>query len=63
MRLAPPQTQLPLPGVMPSPRAVVVVKNEVDQRLEDLAKLGELKTQGVVTDEEFATLKARILGD
>jgi hypothetical protein len=27
-----------------------------------LKELGELKTQGVLTDEEFATQKARILG-
>ena len=46
MRLVPPQSQLPLPGVPPPPpRAVVVVKNEVDQRLEDLSKLGELKVR------------------
>jgi hypothetical protein len=32
-----------------------------DQRLEQLKQLGELKAQGVLTEEEFAIQKARIL--
>ena len=31
-------------------------------RITQLKQLGELKAQGVLTDEEFATEKARILG-
>jgi len=31
-------------------------------RLEQLAQLGELKAQGVLTEDEFAQEKARILG-
>ena len=30
--------------------------------LDQLKKLGELKDSGVLTEEEFATQKARILG-
>lgn len=33
-----------------------------DDRFEQLTKLGELKAQGVLTEEEFAREKARILG-
>ena len=33
-----------------------------DPRIEQLQKLAELKGQGVLTDEEFAAEKARILG-
>ena len=29
---------------------------------DELAKLAELKDKGLVTDEEFATMKAKILG-
>jgi hypothetical protein len=30
--------------------------------LEQLKQLGQLRDQGILTDEEFATQKARILG-
>jgi putative oligomerization/nucleic acid binding protein len=33
-----------------------------DRKLEQLKELGELKTQGVLTEEEFAAQKAAILG-
>lgn len=33
-----------------------------DDRIEQLTKLGELKAAGVLTEEEFAAEKARILG-
>ena len=33
-----------------------------DDMLDQLKKLGELKDSGVLTEEEFATQKARILG-
>jgi hypothetical protein len=35
---------------------------EEDARLERLARLGELKEKGILTDEEFAAEKARVLG-
>lgn len=47
---------------MPAPAPVVAV-NPTDQALSALRKLGELKAQGVLTDDEFATMKARILAD
>lgn len=65
MRLVPPQSQIPLPtiSVRPRPAPYVLVPSATDQALEQLRKLGDLKAQGVITDEEFATLKARILAD
>ncbi len=65
MRLVPPQSQIRLPNVSPRPQPVpvVVVPNATDVALEELRKLGELKAQGVLTDEEFATMKARILAE
>jgi hypothetical protein len=33
-----------------------------DPRIEQLQQLGQLKEQGVLTDDEFAAEKARILG-
>ncbi len=33
-----------------------------DDTLTQLQKLGDLKSQGILTDEEFAAQKARILG-
>ena len=33
-----------------------------DDRIEQLRQLGELKAQGILTEEEFAAEKARILG-
>ena len=57
---------IPLPAISPQPAAPappVIVPSATDQALAELEKLGELKAQGVLTDEEFATLKARILAD
>ena len=34
----------------------------MDAKLEQLRQLGELETQGVVTDAEFEAQKSRILG-
>lgn len=34
----------------------------MDAKLEQLTKLGELKNAGVLTEAEFETQKARILG-
>jgi hypothetical protein len=67
MRLVPRQSQIPLgninPTQAPPPPPVVVPVSATDQTLDDLRKLGELKVQGVLTDEEFAAMKARILAD
>jgi hypothetical protein len=67
MRLVPRQSQIPLgyvnPTQAPPPAPVVVPVSATDQALDELRKLGELKAQGVLTDEEFAAMKARILAD
>lgn len=44
----------------PAPSAAPAA--DADDRLAQLKQLGELKTQGVLTDEEFASEKAKILG-
>ena len=43
----------------PPPAAAASARED---RLEQLKELGDLKTQGVLTEEEFAAEKARILG-
>jgi len=56
-RMAPTQPeyqQAPPPPPPPAPAG--------DDRLDQLQKLGTLKEQGILTDEEFAREKARILG-
>jgi hypothetical protein len=67
MRLVPRQSQIPLgyvnPTQAPPPPPVVAPMSATDQALDDLRKLGELKAQGVLNDEEFAAMKARILAD
>jgi hypothetical protein len=53
---APPQQYAP----PPPPAAPATPAGE--DRIEQLKELGALKEQGVLTDEEFAAEKARILG-
>jgi hypothetical protein len=75
MRMVPPQSVIPLHGTVywptvptrataPAPAAVAapVPPSPNAQLLEELGKLGELRAQGVITDDEFATLKARVIG-
>jgi Short C-terminal domain len=45
------------PAAAPAPAA-----SPVDDRIAKLKDLGDLKAQGILTDEEFAAEKARILG-
>ncbi|MGC0366823.1 hypothetical protein ABH922_004807 [Rhodococcus sp. 27YEA15] len=55
---AQPVTPIPdLPPLPPQPGSEV----SMDEKIEQLTKLGELKTAGVLTDAEFETQKARIL--
>ena len=51
---APPPEAAPVAAQAPPPDA--------DDRLDQLRKLGELKAQGVLTEQEFAQEKAKILG-
>src|SRR3954462_9765578 len=53
---APPQQAAPPPPQRAPPPPMD------DPRIEQLQKLAELKGQGVLTDEEFAAEKARVLG-
>jgi hypothetical protein len=46
------------PAPMPEQRTA----STASETLEQLQQLAELKTQGVLTDDEFAAQKARILG-
>jgi hypothetical protein len=52
----PPQQQYAPPP--PAPVAAAPAADPIEQ----LQKLGELKAQGILTDEEFAAEKAKILG-
>lgn len=45
------------------PQAAAPAAGEsMDQKVEELKKLAELKDQGILTEEEFAAQKAKILG-
>jgi Short C-terminal domain len=48
----------PAPAPMPEQRSATSTEDTLDQ----LQRLGELKAQGVLTEEEFAAQKAKILG-
>ncbi len=50
---APPQAAAPPPQAPPAPAA---------DPIEQLTKLGELREKGLLTDEEFAAQKAKLLG-
>ncbi|RKE17389.1 SHOCT domain-containing protein [Streptomyces sp. TLI_171] len=47
----------PAPAAAPPPAAP-----SMDQKVEQLQQLAALKEQGILTDDEFAAQKARILG-
>jgi hypothetical protein len=53
----PPQQYAPPPPAAPAPAEL-----SEDDMFEQLKKLGELHEQGILTDEEFAAQKAKILG-
>jgi hypothetical protein len=45
----------------PAPPPTAPASSGADEMLERLRQLGELKEKGILTDEEFAAQKARIL--
>ena len=51
-----PQQQAP--AAAPAPAAAAAGESVIDQ----LKELGELKSQGILTEEEFAAQKAKLLG-
>ena len=55
-----PQQQYAPPPPAPAPAAPAAPS--MDDKLEQLKQLGELQAAGVLTPEEFAAQKARILG-
>ena len=54
---APPEEAAPAEPAAPAPAAP-----DSDDRYAQLKQLGELKAQGVLTEQEFAAEKARVLG-
>ena len=55
-----PQAQEPAPSA-PAPSAAPATAS-TDDKIEQLKQLADLKSQGILTDQEFATEKAKILG-
>ncbi len=58
---APPPEPAPAPQPAPPPAPAPAAAPAVDP-YEELKKLGELHSQGILTDEEFAAQKAKVLG-
>jgi hypothetical protein len=56
----PPQYAAPAPVYAAPPAPAPAAAPEVD-RIEQLKQLGDLRAQGILTDEEFAAEKAKIL--
>jgi len=54
---APPQQQAPQ-----APPAAAPPAPAADSTIDQLKQLGELKSQGILTEEEFAAQKAKLLG-
>ncbi len=48
--------------VPPPPQARAPQENAIDDKLAQLERLGQLKAQGILTEEEFSAQKAVILG-
>ncbi len=51
----------PAPPPPPAPAPAAPVAASGDDRVEKLKELASLKEQGILTDEEFASEKARVL--
>lgn len=56
------QAAPPIPDLPPLPPQTAPAPS-MDAKIEQLTKLGELKATGVLTDAEFDSQKARILGN
>lgn len=53
--------QQPVPPP-PAPSTPPTVADDMSSKIDQLKELGELKAQGVLTDEEFEAQKRRVLG-
>jgi Short C-terminal domain len=51
------------PAPAPAAPAAPAAGGLTQDRITQLKELGELKTQGILTEEEFAAQKAKILGE
>ncbi len=54
------QQYAPQPAAQPAPAAPAA--SSMDDKIEQLKQLGALHEQGILTDEEFAAQKAKLLG-
>ena len=54
-------TPAPAPAPAPAPTPAPA-QSSMDDKIEQLKQLGELHAQGILTDEEFAAQKAKLLG-
>jgi hypothetical protein len=56
-----PQQEYAEPAPAPAPAAAPAAES-MDDKINQLKQLGELHEQGILTDEEFAAQKAKLLG-
>ncbi len=56
------QQYAPEPQYAPAPAPAAAPADSMDDKIKQLKELGELKAQGILTDEEFAAQKAKLLG-
>ncbi len=56
------QQQQPAPAPAPAQPAPAPAAESMDEKIAQLKQLGELHQAGVLTDEEFAAQKAKLLG-
>lgn len=54
--------QQPQQYAAPAPAPAAPAAESMDDKIEQLKKLGELHDAGILTDEEFAAQKAKLLG-
>ena len=59
---APPPSYAPPPAAAPAPAPPASATQGSDALTGELERLAELRSQGVLTDEEFAAAKAKLLG-
>ena len=52
----------PPPQAAPAPPPAAPAAPAAESTIDQLKELGELKSQGVITEEEFAAQKAKLLG-